>query len=158
MGRTKQTPRGSASHQPVGMTAATFTGMGRGKAGPEEQFRDAPEEDTEEDFPLVLEDIEKQPKEGRPGASKSNGKRKRRPQKEQRPLLRKPHRIPHPPNHRLTQPLQNLSQGQARLPPRTPPRPPQTKPPSLPPETPTKMNHQLPPSMLWHTRQQAKIG
>ena len=75
MGRTKQTPRGSASHRPVGMTAATFTGTGRGKAGPEEQFRDAPEEDTEEDFPLVLEDAEKQPKEGKPGASKSKGKK-----------------------------------------------------------------------------------
>ena len=56
------------------MTAATFTGMGRGKAGPEEQFRDAPEEDTEEDLPLVLEDAEQQPKEGKPGASKSKGK------------------------------------------------------------------------------------
>ena len=75
MGRTKQTPRGSASHQPVGMTAATFTGTGRGKAGPEEQFIDAPGEDTEEDFPLVLEDAEKQPKEGKPGASKSKGKK-----------------------------------------------------------------------------------
>ena len=74
MGRTKQTPRGSASHRPVGMTAATFTGTGRGKAGPEEQFIDIPEEDTEEDFPLVLEDAEKQPKEGKPGASKSKGK------------------------------------------------------------------------------------
>ena len=57
------------------MMAATFTGMGRGKAGPEEQFRDAPEEDTEEDLPLVLEDAEKQPKEGKPGASKSKGKK-----------------------------------------------------------------------------------
>ena len=75
MGRTKQTPRGSASHRPVGMTAATFTGTGRGKAGPEEQFRDAPEEDTEEDLPLVLEDAEKQPKEGKPGTSKSKGKK-----------------------------------------------------------------------------------
>ena len=56
------------------MTAATFTGMGRGKAGPEEQFRDAPEEDTEEDLPLVLEDAEQQPKEGKPGASKSKDK------------------------------------------------------------------------------------
>ena len=55
------------------MTAATFTGMGRGKAGPEEQFRDAPGEDTVENFPLVLEDAE-QPKEGKPGASKSKGK------------------------------------------------------------------------------------
>ena len=76
MGRTKQTPRGSASHRPVGMMAATFTGMGRGKAGPEEQFRDAWEEDTEEDLPLVLEDAEKQPKEGKQGASKSKGKKK----------------------------------------------------------------------------------
>ena len=53
--------------------AATFTGTGRGKAGPEEQFRDAPGEDTEEEFPLVLEDAE-QPKEGKPGTSKSKGK------------------------------------------------------------------------------------
>ena len=56
------------------MTAATFTGMGRGKAGPEEQHMDAPEVDTKEDLPLVLEDAEKQPKEGKPGASKSKGK------------------------------------------------------------------------------------
>ena len=55
------------------MTAATFTGMGRGKAGPEEQFRDAPE-DTEEDLLLVLEDAKQQPKEGKRGASKSKGK------------------------------------------------------------------------------------
>ena len=74
MGRTKQTPQGSASHRPVGMTAATFTSMGRGKAGPVEKFRDAPEEDTEEDLPLVLKDAEQQPKEGKPGASKSKGK------------------------------------------------------------------------------------
>ena len=56
------------------MMAATFTGMGRGKTGPEEQFRDAPEEETEEDLPLVLEDAEKQPREGKPGASMSKGK------------------------------------------------------------------------------------
>ena len=56
------------------MTAATFTGTGRGKTGPEEQYRDAPEEDTKEDLPLVLEDAEQQPKEGKPGASKSKGK------------------------------------------------------------------------------------
>ena len=74
MGRTKQTPRGSASHRPVGMMAATFTGMGRGKTCPEEQFRDTPGEDTEEDLQLVLEDAEQQPKEGKPGASKSKGK------------------------------------------------------------------------------------
>ena len=58
------------------MTAATFTGTGRGKAGPEEQFRDAPGEDTEEEFPKVLEDA-KQPKEGKPGTSKSKDKQLR---------------------------------------------------------------------------------
>ena len=56
------------------MTAATFTGTGRVKAGPEEQFRDAPGEDTKEEFPLVLEDAEQQPKEGKPGTSKSKSK------------------------------------------------------------------------------------
>ena len=55
------------------MMAATFTGTGRGKAGPEVQFRDTPGEDTEEEFPLVLEDAE-QPKEGKPGTSKSKGR------------------------------------------------------------------------------------
>ena len=75
MGRTKQTPQGSASHRPVGMMTATFTGTGRGKAGPEGQFIDAPEEDTEEDFPLVLEDAAKKPKEGKQGASKSKSEK-----------------------------------------------------------------------------------
>ena len=56
------------------MMTATFTSTGRGKTGPEEQFRDAPEEDTEEDLPLVLEDAVQQPREGKPGASKSKGK------------------------------------------------------------------------------------
>ena len=55
------------------MMAATFTGTGRGKAGSKEQFRDIPGEDTKEEFPLVLEDAE-QPKEGKPGTSKSKGK------------------------------------------------------------------------------------
>ena len=57
------------------MMTATFTGTGRGKAGPEGQFRDAPEEDTEEDLPLVLEDAVQQPKEGKQGASKSKSKK-----------------------------------------------------------------------------------
>ena len=55
------------------MTTATFTG--RGKAAPEGQFIDAPEVDTEEDLPLVLEDAVKKPKEGKQGASKSKGKK-----------------------------------------------------------------------------------
>ena len=58
------------------MTTATFTGTGRGKAGPEGQFIDAPEEDTKEDLSLVLEDAVQRPKEGKQGASKSKGKKK----------------------------------------------------------------------------------
>ena len=46
MVRTKQTPQGGASNRPGGMTTATFTSMGRGKAAPEGQFIDAPEVDT----------------------------------------------------------------------------------------------------------------
>ena len=74
MVRTKQTPQGGTPHRPGGMTTATFTGTGRGKAAPEGQFIDAPEVDTEEDLPLVLEDAAKKPKEGKQGASKSKGK------------------------------------------------------------------------------------
>ena len=66
----------------------TFTGTGRGKAGPEEQSREDPEVDTEEDLPLVLEDAVQQPKEGKQGASKSKGKKPAQAQKEQRHLLR----------------------------------------------------------------------
>ena len=54
---------------------ATFTGTGRGKAGPEGQFRDTPEEDIQEDLPLVLEDAVHKPKEGKQGASKSKSKK-----------------------------------------------------------------------------------
>ena len=57
------------------MTTATFTSTGRGKAGPEGQFRDSPEEDIEEDIQLVLEDVAQQPKEGKQGASKSKSKK-----------------------------------------------------------------------------------
>ena len=87
------------------MMAATFTSMGRGKAGPEEQF--TPEEDTEEEFPLVLKDAEQQPKEGKPGTSKSKGKQlgdqPAQAAEGAEALLRKPHQIPTPPNHTLTQ-------------------------------------------------------
>ena len=58
------------------MTTATFIGTGRGKAGPEGQFRDALEEDTEEDLLLVLEDAVQWLKEGKQGASKSKSKKK----------------------------------------------------------------------------------
>ena len=76
MVKTKQTPRGgSSSHQPVGMAAARFPSTGRGKGKPEEQFKDAPGEDTEDsqDFLKVLEDAD-QPEEGKLGTSKSEGK------------------------------------------------------------------------------------
>ena len=75
MAKTKLTARGSASSRPGGMMTATFTGTGRGRAGPEGQFTDVPEEDTEVDFPLVLDDVGKKPKEGKQGTSKSKGKK-----------------------------------------------------------------------------------
>ena len=59
-----------------------------------------------------------------------------RPQKEQRLLLRKSHQVPNPPNHTLTQPLQDPSQAQARLLPRTLPRPPPMNPPCPQPQIP----------------------
>ena len=58
------------------MATATFTGTGRGKAAPEDQFRDDTEVDTKEDLPLVLEDAAQDPKEGKQGASKSKVKKK----------------------------------------------------------------------------------
>ena len=112
MVRTKQTPRGgSSSHRPVGMAAARFPSTGRGKGEPKEQFKDAPGEDTEDsqDFPKVLEDAD-QPEEGELGTSKSEGKpmnQQHRPEKEQRPLLRK---------HHQTQPLLTHNPVQAKNP------------------------------------------
>ena len=138
------------------MTAATFTGMGRGKAGPEEQFIDTLEEDTEEDFPLVLEDAKKQPKEGKPGASKSKGKKLAQAAEGAEAPPEETPPGPKPTESHTDPALQDPSQAQARLPPRTLPRPPPTNPPSLLPQTLTRMNPQLPPSMLRHIKQQAK--
>ena len=45
------------------MATATFTSTDRSKATPEDQFRDDTEVDTEENFPLVLEDAVEKPKE-----------------------------------------------------------------------------------------------
>ena len=118
------------------MTAATFTGRGRGKTDPEEQFIDAPGEDTEEDFLLVLEDADKQPKEGKQGASKSKGKKLAQATEGAEAPPQETHQIPNPPNHTPTQPLQNPGQAPARLPPRTLPRPPLANPPCPPPQTP----------------------
>ena len=129
--------------------AATFTGTGRGKAGPEEQFRDALGEDTKEEFPLVLEDAEQQPKEGKPGASKSKGKQLGdQPAQATEGAEAPPEETPLDPDP--TKPHTDHSQAQARLPPKTPPRP-------LP-KTLMKMNPQLLLSMSWSTKQQAKLG
>ena len=140
------------------MMTATFTGTGRDKAAPEGQFIDAPEVDTEEDLPLVLEDAVKKPKEGKQGASKSKGKKPAQATEGAEAPPEETPPDPKPMNHTLTQPLQNSSQAQARLPLRTLPRPPPMNPPSPLPQTPTKMKPQLPPSMLRHTKQQAKNG
>ena len=137
---------------------ATFTGTGRGKAAPEGQFRDALEEDTEEDLLLVLEDAVQRPKEGKQGASKSKGKKKAQATEgaeappEETPLdpkSTKPHTDPAP-----TEPQPGTSKSPTEDPTQAPPM----KPPSPLPETLTKMNPQLPLSMLGHTKQQAKIG
>ena len=58
-----------------GVPLSRYTGRGRGRGEPEEQFRDAPSEDTEDsqELPWVLEDADR-PKEGEPGTSKSEGK------------------------------------------------------------------------------------
>ena len=140
------------------MATATVTSMGRGKTGPEEQFIDAPGEDTKEDFPLVLEDAEKQPKEGKPGASKSKGKKLTQATEGAEAPPEETPPDPEATNHTLTQPLQNHGQAPARLPPRTLPRPPPMNPPCPLPQTPMRMNPQLPPSMLRCTKQQAKNG
>ena len=71
MVRTKQTAGGSKAPRPGGMTAAKFTGRGRGD--PEEQFADDPFDIVDEDLPDVLEDADK-PKGGEPSTSKPVGK------------------------------------------------------------------------------------
>ena len=158
MVRTKQTARGGASHRPGGMATATFTGTGRGKAAPQDQFRDDTEVDTEEDLPLVLEDAVQNPKEGKQGASKSKVKKKvqategaEAPPEETPPdpESTKPHTDPAP-----TEP----QPGTSKVPAEDPTQTPMTRPPNPPPETPIKMNPQLPLSMLGHTKQLARSG
>ena len=82
------------------MATARFTGTGRGKAGPEQQFQDAPGEDTEDsqDFPKVLEDAE-QPKEGELGTSKSKGKTGDQPVQATGGAEAPPEETPPDPNH-----------------------------------------------------------
>ena len=109
---------------------ATFTGMGRGKAGPEGQFRDTPEEDTEEDLPLVLEDAVQQRKEGKQGASKSKSKKKVQATEGAEAPPEETPPDPKPTNPHMTQPLQNPSQAQARLPPKTARNPDEDEPPA----------------------------
>ena len=89
------------------MAAATFIGTGRGRGEPEEHFRDAPGEDTEDsqDFLKVLEDAD-QPKEGdkvQVSQRVRQVNQQHRPQKEQRPLLRKHRQIQTPLTHKLVQ-------------------------------------------------------
>ena len=132
------------------MMAATFTGMGRGKAGPEEQFRDAPEEDTKDDLLLVLEDAEQQPKESKPGASKFKGKQ---PAQAAEGAEAPPEETPLDPNptkpHTDPAPVEPQP-GTSKAPTKDPPRPP--------PKTLMKTNLQLLLSLSWSTKQQAKLG
>ena len=106
------------------MAAATFTGRGRGTGDPEEQFRDAPEEDIEEeDLPMVLKDTDK-PKEGKPDTSKSVSKTGETVAQATEGTAAHPEETPPDPT-----PLnQNPAQAQnppkpQQIPPKTPPRP-----------------------------------
>ena len=166
MVRTKQTPQGGASHWPRGRTTATFTSTGRGKATPEGQFIDAPEEDTKEDLPLVLEDAVQWPKEGKQGASKSKGKKKAQATEEAEappeetppdPEPTKPHANPAP-----TEPQPGTSKAPTEDPTQAPTEDPTQAPTdkTTQPATrnPDEDEPQLPLSMLGHTKQQAKIG
>ena len=143
------------------MTAATFTGMGRGKAGPEEQFRDAPEEDTEEELPLVLEDA-KRPKEGKPSRSKFKGKQLGdQPAQAAEGAEAPPEETPPDPNptgpHTDPAPV-DPQPGTSKAPTGDPTQAPLKTPPRSPPKTLMKMNLQLLLSMSWSTKQQAKLG
>ena len=140
------------------MATATFTGMGRGKAAPEDQFREDTEVDTEEDLPLVLEDAAQNPKEGKQGAGKSKVKKKAQategaeaPPEETPPdpESTKPHTNPAP---------TELQPGTSKAPTKDLPRPRPMRLPNPPPETPMKMNPQLPLSMLGHIKQLARSG
>ena len=84
---------------------ATFTSEGRGKADPEEQFKDAPGEETEDsqDFPKVLEDAEL-PKEGKPSTSKSKGKTGKQPAQATEGAQASPEEIPPGPDPTNPQP------------------------------------------------------
>ena len=136
---------------------ATFTSTGRGKADPKEQFKDALGEETEvsQEFPKVLEDAEP-PKEGERVQVSPRVREvtcQHRPQKEQRPLLRKLHQIQTPSTQNQVQ-VRKPPRPQLRFPPKTPPRPP----PRPPPRTPTRKLHQFLLSMLKLTKRQAKFG
>ena len=148
MVKTKTTPHGGSSHRPEGMATARFTGTSRGEAGPEEQFQDAPGEDTEniQDFRKCWKMLSSQRKvnwvQVSPRVRQVTSQH--RPQKEQKPLLRKLP-VPNPPTH---------DQVQARIPPRLPPK----TPPRPPPKTLKKKPHQFLLCMLKLTKQQVKPG
>ena len=72
MGRTKQTPCGDKSHCPKGMATATFSSTAN--ADPEEQFWDAPGEDTEDSQEWPKYGEEDTQEEGEASTSKSKVK------------------------------------------------------------------------------------
>ena len=143
MVKTKTTPCGGKSHQPAGMATATFTGTGRGKTEPKEQFRDAPGEDTEDsiDFPRVLEDAEP-PKEGESGTSKFMCKTGKPPAQATEGAEAPPEETPPDPNPTDSKPNPNPTSTQPNPNPtdpqpgkvRTPMRPPLRFPPKPHPE------------------------
>ena len=143
MVKTKQTPHGSSSHRPAGMSTATFTGTSRGKAEPAEQFLDAPGEDTEDSIDLlkVLEDAE-QPKEGEPGTSKSKGKTGDPPAQAEEGAEAPPKETP--PDPRPTDPQPGTS--------RDPPEAPAEVPTKDPTQTTQKPDKEPPPALTAYVR------
>ena len=102
---------------------ATFTGKGRGKADPKEQFRDAPGKETEDsqDFLKVLEDAEL-PKEGKPDTSKSKGKTGEMPVQATEGAKAPPEETPPDPNP--TNPQPSTSKDPTKAPAEVPTRDP----------------------------------
>ena len=112
-----------------------------------------PEEDTEEDLPLVLEDAEQQPKEGKPGASKSKGKQiAQAAEGAEAP----PEETPPDPNP--TKPHTDPQPGTSKAPTGNPTQAPTDDPTKPAAKNPDEDEPQLLLSMSWSTKQQVKLG
>ena len=149
MVKTKTTLCGGSSHRPAGMAMARFIGTGRGKADLKSSSKtpQARTLRTAKTSQKCWKMLNSQRKVNRVQVSPRVRQvtSQHRPQKEQKPLLRKLHQIQTPPAH---------DQVQARIPPRFPLK----MPPRPPPKTLTKKPHQFLLHMLKLSKWQAKPG